>query len=148
MQIPTEYRLKEVQQALLLGATIEEVYAATKIDRWYLNQICMINARAEEIAAPGELSEDLLKSAKQMGFSDSQIATLRGVTEEDVRRQRHHLNIRPVYKTVDTCAAEFEAFTPYHYSSYEEETEVRSRTKAPENEPQSGNGAAPLRPAA
>ena len=130
MQIPTEYRLKEVQQALLLGATIEEVYAATKIDRWYLNQICMINARAEEIAAPGELSEDLLKSAKQMGFSDSQIAALRGVSEEDVRRQRHHLNIRPVYKTVDTCAAEFEAFTPYHYSSYEEETEVRSRTKA------------------
>ncbi len=130
MQIPTEYRLKEVQQALLLGATIEEVYAATKIDRWYLNQICMINTRAEEIAAPGELSEDLLKSAKQMGFSDSQIAALRGVSEEDVRRQRHHLNIRPVYKTVDTCAAEFEAFTPYHYSSYEEETEVRSRTKA------------------
>ena len=130
MQIPTEYRIKEVQQALWRGATIEEVYAATKIDRWYLNQICMINTQAQEIAAPGELSEDLLKSAKQMGFSDSQIATLRGVTEEDVRRQRHHLNIRPVYKTVDTCAAEFEAFTPYHYSSYEEETEVRSRTKA------------------
>ena len=129
MQIPTEYRLKEVQQALWLGATIEEVYAATKIDRWYLNQICMINAQAQEIAAPGELTEDLLMSAKQMGFSDIQIATLRGITEEDVRRQRHHLNIRPVYKTVDTCAAEFEAFTPYHYSSYEEETEVRPRTK-------------------
>lgn len=129
MQIPTEYRLKEVQQALWLGATIEEVHAATKIDRWYLNQICMINAQAQEIAAPGELSEDLLKAAKQMGFSDVQIAELRGVTEEEVRRQRHHLNIRPVYKTVDTCAAEFEAFTPYHYSSYEEETEVRPRTK-------------------
>lgn len=130
MQIPTEYRLKEVQQALWFGATIEEVYTATKIDRWYLNQICMINAQAEEIAAPGELTEDLLKAAKQMGFSDSQIAGLRGITEEDVRKQRHHFNIRPVYKTVDTCAAEFEAFTPYHYSSYEEETEVRSRTKA------------------
>ncbi len=129
MQIPTEYRLREVQQALWLGATIEEVYAATKIDRWYLNQICIINGQAQEIAAPGELSEDLLKSAKQMGFSDVQIAELRGVTEEEVRRQRHHLNIRPVYKTVDTCAAEFEAFTPYHYSSYEEETEVRPRTK-------------------
>ncbi len=129
MQIPTEYRLKEVQQALWFGATVEEVYAATKIDRWYLNQICVINAQAEEIAAPGELSEDLLKTAKQMGFSDAQIAELRGVTEEEVRRQRHHLNIRPVYKTVDTCAAEFEAFTPYHYSSYEEETEVRARTK-------------------
>ena len=52
-----------------------------------------------------------------------------GVTEEDIRKARHHVNVRPVYKTVDTCAAEFEAFTPYHYSSYEEETEVRSRTK-------------------
>jgi carbamoyl-phosphate synthase large subunit len=64
-----------------------------------------------------------------MSFSDSQLAALRGLTEEDVRKVRHHLNIRPVYKTVDTCAAEFEAFTPYHYSSYEEETEVRPRTK-------------------
>lgn len=129
MQTPTEYRLKQVQQALWFGATVEEVYAATKIDPWFLNQICVINAQAEEIATPGELSEELLKAAKQMGFSDQQIAGLRGVSEEDVRRQRHHLNIRPVYKTVDTCAAEFEAFTPYHYSSYEEETEVRPRTK-------------------
>jgi len=62
------------------------------------------------------------------GFSDSQIALLRGVAEEEIRKARHHLGVRPVYKTVDTCAAEFEAFTPYHYSSYEEETEVRPRT--------------------
>lgn len=129
MQIPTEYRLKEVQQALWFGATVDEVYAATKIDPWFLQQICVINAQAEEIATPGELSEEILKASKQMGFSDLQIAGLRGVSEEDVRRQRHHLNLRPVYKTVDTCAAEFEAFTPYHYSSYEEETEVRPRTK-------------------
>ena len=129
MQIPTEYRLKQVQQALWFGATIEEVYEATKIDRWYLNQICTINTQAEAIAMPGDLDEELLRSAKQMGFSDIQIAQLRGITEDDVRRQRHHLNVRPVYKTVDTCAAEFEAFTPYHYSSYEEETEVRPRTK-------------------
>lgn len=129
MQVPTEYRLKEVQQALWLGATIDEVNAATKIDKWYLTEIELINAQAAEIAAPGELTADLLRSAKQMGFSDSQIAHLRGVSEEDIRRQRQHLNIRPVYKTVDTCAAEFEAFTPYHYSSYEEETEVRARTR-------------------
>jgi carbamoyl-phosphate synthase large subunit len=64
-----------------------------------------------------------------MGFSDLQVARVRGISEEDVRKARHHLNVRPVYKTVDTCAAEFEAFTPYHYSSYEEETEVRPRTK-------------------
>jgi carbamoyl-phosphate synthase large subunit len=129
MQIPTEYRLKEVQQALWCGASIEEVYAATKIDRWYLHQIVAINTQAEEIAVPGELGEELLRGAKQMGFSDLQIAQLRGISEEDVRRRRHYLNIRPVYKTIDTCAAEFEAFTPYHYSSYEEESEVRPRTK-------------------
>jgi carbamoyl-phosphate synthase large subunit len=130
MRVPTEYRIKEVQQALWFGATIEEVYEATQIDRWYLNQISMINHQAEEIALPGELGEELLRTAKQWGFSDLQIAQLRGVSEEEVRRRRHSLNIRPVYKTVDTCAAEFEAFTPYHYSSYEEETEVRQRTKA------------------
>ncbi len=129
MQVPTEYRLKEVQQALWFGATIDEVYARTKIDRWYLSEIELINSQAVEIATPGELTADLLRSAKQMGFSDSQIGQLRGLPEEDIRRQRQHLNIRPVYKTVDTCAAEFEAFTPYHYSSYEEETEVRSRTR-------------------
>lgn len=129
MHVPTEYRLKQVQQALWFGATIEEVYAATKIDRWYLNQISMINTQAKEISNPGELGEELLRAAKEMGFSDLQIAQLRGVTEDDVRRLRHHLNIRPVYKTVDTCAAEFAALTPYHYSSYEEESEVRPRTK-------------------
>jgi carbamoyl-phosphate synthase large subunit len=129
MRIPTEYRLKEVQQALWFGATIEEVYEATKIDRWFLDQITTINSLAREIALPGELGEELLRGAKQMGFSDFQIAQLRGITEDEVRRRRQHLNIRPVYKTVDTCAAEFEAFTPYHYSSYEEETEVRVRTK-------------------
>ena len=64
-----------------------------------------------------------------MEFSDAQIGALRAISEEDVRKARHHLNIRPVYKTVDTCAAEFEAFTPYYYSSYEEETEVKPRTK-------------------
>ena len=80
------------------------------------------------IAQPGELSSELLRTAKSQGFSDSQIALLRGVSEDEVRKARHHLGIRPVYKTVDTCAAEFEAFTPYHYSSYEEETEVRPRT--------------------
>jgi len=93
-----------------------------------LRQIELINAQAAVIAQPGELSSELLRTAKSQGFSDSQIAILRGVSEDEVRKARHHLGIRPVYKTVDTCAAEFEAFTPYHYSSYEEETEVRPRT--------------------
>ncbi len=128
MQIPTEYRLQQVQSAMWAGAELSEIFTATKIDRWFLHQIDLINIRARELAQPGELSPQVLRSGKEMGFSDAQIASLRGLTEEDVRKARHHDNIRPVYKTVDTCAAEFEAFTPYHYSSYEEETEVRSRT--------------------
>jgi len=129
MKVPTEYRLQQVQRALWLGATMDEVFNSTKIDRWYLRQIEIINDVARTVAQPGELSLDLLKLAKSTGFSDSQIAAIRGVSEADVRKARHQLNLRPVYKTVDTCAAEFEAFTPYHYSSYEEETEVRPRTK-------------------
>ena len=127
MRIPTEYRLQQVQKAMWAGASIEQVYEATKIDRWYLRQIKVINEQASIIAQPGDLSRELLRSAKSQGFSDAQIAGLRGVSEDEVRKARHHLGIRPVYKTVDTCAAEFEAFTPYHYSSYEEETEVRPR---------------------
>jgi carbamoyl-phosphate synthase large subunit len=129
MKIPTEYRLQQVQKALWAGSTMEEVYEATKIDRWYLRQLEIINQVARDIALPGELDTAKLRLAKSHGFSDSQIASLRGISENDVREARLHLNIRPVYKTVDTCAAEFEAFTPYHYSSYEEETEVRPRAK-------------------
>ena len=129
MSIPTEYRLQQVQLAMWAGASIDQVHASTKIDPWYLQQIEMINQRAESISQPGELNAEVIRSAKNLGFSDSQIAQLRSITEEDVRRARIHLGIHPVYKTVDTCAAEFEAFTPYHYSSYEEETEVKPRTK-------------------
>ena len=112
MRTPTEYRLQQVQLAMWAGATIESVYEASKIDRWYLEQISIINERAQLIAQPGELNADVIRSAKSLGFSDSQIAQLRSITEEDVRRTRNHLGIHPVYKTVDTCAAEFEAFTP------------------------------------
>ncbi|ASY27683.1 carbamoyl-phosphate synthase large subunit [Candidatus Planktophila limnetica] len=129
MSIPTEYRLQQMQLAMWAGASIDQVHASTKIDPWYLQQIEMINQRAESISQPGELNAEVIRSAKNLGFSDSQIAELRSITEEDVRRARIHLGIHPVYKTVDTCAAEFEAFTPYHYSSYEEETEVKPRTK-------------------
>lgn len=129
MKMPTEYRLQQVHRALWAGANIEDVFASTKIDRWYLNQLQEINAAAREISLPGELHLEALKFAKSFGFSDKQIAELRGLSEEDVRKARHHLNLHPVYKTVDTCAAEFEAHTPYHYSSYEEETEVRPRTR-------------------
>ena len=128
MKIPTEYRLQQVQKAMWAGASIDEVFAATKIDPWYLRQLEIINEQARVIASPGELTPELLRKAKMNGFSDAQIASLRGLNEDDVRRDRHRMNIRPVYKTVDTCAAEFEAFTPYHYSSYEEENEVKPRS--------------------
>ena len=129
MRTPTEYRLQQVQLAMWAGCSIAQVHEATKIDPWYLQQIQIINERALLISQPGELNAEVLRNAKSLGFSDSQIADLRAITEEDVRRTRNHLDIHPVYKTVDTCAAEFEAFTPYHYSSYEEETEVKPRTK-------------------
>jgi len=128
MKTPTEYRLQQIQKVMWAGANIDQVFEATKIDPWYLRQIEMINTQAAFIAQPGELSAELLRKAKSQGFSDAQIAALRATTENEIRKTRHHLGIRPVYKTVDTCAAEFEAFTPYHYSSYEEETEVKSRT--------------------
>lgn len=128
MKIPTEYRLQQVQKAMWAGATIEQVFEATKIDPWYLRQIEIINSQAAVIAQPGELTAELMRTAKSQGFSDAQIAALRGATEDEIRKLRQHMSIRPVYKTVDTCAAEFEAFTPYHYSSYEEETEVKVRT--------------------
>ena len=126
---PTEYRLQQVQRAMWAGTSIEQMYEITKIDRWFLRQIEIINETARDIRDAIELDESTLKLAKTSGFSDAQIALLRNISEADVRKIRHHLNIRPVYKTVDTCAAEFEAFTPYHYSSYEDETEVKARTK-------------------
>ena len=129
MQIPTEYRLQQVQQAMWAGASIDEVHQATKIDPWYLHQLALINQKAEEIAQPGELTKELIFSAKQLGFSDNQIASIRNTSFSEIREARIHLGVRPVYKTVDTCAAEFEAFTPYHYSTYEEESEVAVRTK-------------------
>ncbi len=129
MSVPTEYRLQQVQLAMWAGARVDQVFAATKIDPWFLNEIATINEIARKIGEPSELTFHLLKFAKNAGFSDAQIAALRGIEELTVRSTRHDLGIRPVYKTIDTCAAEFEAFTPYHYSSYEEESEVKARTK-------------------
>jgi carbamoyl-phosphate synthase large subunit len=126
---PTEYRLQEVQTLLWAGIDAEKVYQICKIDRWYLKQIQEINEAARKISEPGELSNDLLRFAKSFGFSDSQIGLLRNVSEDDVRKARQHFDLHPVYKTVDTCAAEFQAHTPYHYSSYEEESEVLPRAR-------------------
>ncbi len=129
MRVPTEYRLQQAQRAMWAGASIDQVHKATGIDPWFLHQIEIINEQSRSIALPGELTIELMKTAKSYGFSDAQIGQLRGLTESEVRKFRQDANIRPVYKTVDTCAAEFEAFTPYYYSSYEEESEVKARTK-------------------
>jgi carbamoyl-phosphate synthase large subunit len=129
LAIPTEHRLQQIQLALYLNASIDEVYAATKVDTWFLSQIVEINAIASRIADSSELSEELFRLAKGNGFSDSQIAALTGKSLSEVTASRIRIGLRPVYKTVDTCAAEFEAHTPYHYSSYDLETEVIRRTK-------------------
>ena len=129
MAIPTEHRLQQIQLALYLNATIEEVYVATKVDTWFLTQIVEINSIAKQITESAELSEELFRVAKSNGFSDAQIADLKGQSLAEVTAARIRIGLRPVYKTVDTCAAEFEAHTPYHYSSYDLETEVVPRSK-------------------
>jgi carbamoyl-phosphate synthase large subunit len=129
MQIPTEFRLQQVQKALYLGATVDEIFSATKIDPWFLEQIQIINRKAAELQSKGDLSRELLRSAKQLGFSDLQISKLRGVPLLEIIELRKKYQLKPVYKTVDTCAGEFAALTPYYYSSYDEETEVLSREK-------------------
>ena len=129
ISVPTEFRLQQVQQALHLGASVKDVYEKTKIDPWFLEQINLINAKAVEISQPGELNRELLRSAKSMGFSDEQVSKLRAVPESEIKLLRNTLNVHPVFKTVDTCAGEFEALTPYYYSSYDEESEVIPRSK-------------------
>ena len=123
-EIPTDGRIVTVQQALRKGATIDQIFEATRIDPWFIDQIVLINEVAEAVAASETLDTDILRMAKDHGFSDAQIGELRGFGEADVRKVRHILNVRPVFKTVDTCAGEFPALTPYHYSSYDKETEV------------------------
>ncbi|RDH99288.1 carbamoyl-phosphate synthase large subunit [Curtobacterium sp. AG1037] len=123
-QVPTDGRIVTVQQALVAGATADEVFEATKIDPWFIDQIVLINEVAAEVAAAETLDAGTLRWAKEHGFSDAQIAGLRGISEQEARDARHALGIRPVFKTVDTCAGEFPALTPYHYSSYDTETEV------------------------
>ncbi|MCW4464809.1 carbamoyl-phosphate synthase large subunit [Glutamicibacter sp. MNS18] len=129
IEVGTTERLHLVQRALLSGVSIETLYEASGIDPWFLDQLALINETAATVAASKNLNAEMLREAKRHGFSDAQIATLTGNSEAVVRGVRHALEIRPVYKTVDTCAAEFEAYTPYLYSSYDEETEVPAHEK-------------------
>ncbi|MBD8077866.1 carbamoyl-phosphate synthase large subunit [Cellulosimicrobium arenosum] len=129
---PTENRLIGVQQALRAGASIEQVFDATKIDPWFLDQVQLVNEVAARVAGAHALTEDVLREAKKHGLSDVQVARLRRMGpagEATVREVRRALGVRPVYKTVDTCAAEFAARTPYHYSTYDRESEVAPRER-------------------
>ncbi len=126
---PHDGRLREVFDALRAGASAEEVHDATGIDPWFVDQLCLLQEVAEEVLEAPELTPAVLRRAKRHGFSDRQIGRMRDMKEDVVRGVRHALGVRPVYKTVDTCAAEFAAATPYHYSSYDEETEVAPRER-------------------
>ena len=137
LETPTDGRLYDLELALRRGATVEQVSRASGVDPWFVEQIAGLVTLREELLAAPVLDADLLRRSKYHGLSDRQIATLRPelAGEVGVRALRSRLGIHPVYKTVDTCAAEFEAKTPYHYSSYEldpaAETEVAPQTEKP-----------------
>ncbi|MDP9092893.1 MAG: carbamoyl-phosphate synthase large subunit [Actinomycetota bacterium] len=131
--VPTDGRLYDLERALRAGATVEEAAAATGIDPWFIDQIAMLVELRGDIAAAPALTPALLRKAKRHGVSDRQLAALRPelAGEDGVRLLRLRAGIRPVFKTVDTCAAEFDATTPYYYSSYDEENEVAPQPDRP-----------------
>lgn len=129
IKTPTEYRLAETMQAIRGGANREEIHRATKIDPWFIDQLYLLAEMAERIRSAEALRPEILQAAKKHGFSDAQIAGIREISESTVREVRHAFGLHPVYKEVDTCAGEFAANTPYHYSSYDLSTEVKPREK-------------------
>ncbi len=122
--VPHDGRIGTLHQALRAGATAPELAEASGIDPWFVEQIALIEEHARRLAAASPLTADDLREAKAAGFSDSQIGQLTSRSEAAVRDLRHALGVRPAYHTVDTCAAEFAATTPYLYSSYDEFSEV------------------------
>ena len=130
LSTPGAERVFHIRYALKSGMSIDEVFRLTNIDRWFLDHIAQIVEQENRLAAIGsleQLSRDDLWEAKRDGFSDRQIARITGTTETQVRARRLELGIRPVFKSVDTCAAEFEAYTPYYYSTYEIEDELPAK---------------------
>ncbi len=128
---PNSQRIFFLREALRAGFSVDEIYELTRIDRWFLWQLAEIlevedRFRGRDLS---ELAEEDFRELKQAGFSDRQIAFLTGSTEEEVRKRRLSLGVRATYKLVDTCAAEFEAYTPYYYSTYEVENEARPSKK-------------------
>ncbi|EHK80924.1 carbamoyl-phosphate synthase large subunit [Saccharomonospora azurea] len=137
LRTPHEGRLYTVERALRLGATVDQVHEASGIDPWFLDQIELIGEVGAQLRDVPVLDEGLLRRAKRIGLSDRQIAALRPelAGEDGVRALRHRLGVRPVFKTVDTCAAEFEAKTPYHYSAYETDPAAESEVAEQREKP-------------
>ena len=127
LKTPNSQRVFHIYEALRRGYSIEALYKLTAIDPWFLHNMRQIVDLETVLRDKGfaGLDRQLLRKAKQYGFSDMQLAFLTGTSEQDVRELRGKFNLKPVYKLVDTCAAEFEAYTPYYYSTYEEEDESR-----------------------
>jgi len=121
---PTPERIFQVKHALARGLSIEEVYELTAIDPWFLDQMQELLEAERKYAALGSVDAAAMRRMKQLGFSDRQLADLRGSTELEVRAQRWGFGVRPAYKMVDTCAGEFPSDTPYLYGSYDEESEM------------------------
>ncbi len=128
VQTPRAERIFYVKQALSMDIPINEIYNISGIDPWFLHNIKQIIDFENEILK-NHLSHDVMFKAKQLGFSDKQIGQLKGTDELSIRTLRKGLHIEPVYKSVDTCAAEFEAYTPYYYSTYEKENEAIASNK-------------------
>ncbi|RMD79275.1 MAG: carbamoyl-phosphate synthase large subunit, partial [Lentisphaerae bacterium] len=134
IQRPSAIRFRLIGEAFRRGWTTDQIHKLTAIDPWFLREMEEIIAFASEIRARGSLEElkqdpALFRQAKEFGYSDRQIAYLTGCREDDVRQARYQLGLRPVYNLVDTCAAEFDAATPYYYSSYSSESEIRHSNK-------------------
>ncbi len=125
--VPTETRLHALADALAAGATADDVAATSGIDPWFVDQIARVVAEGASLRGRPlhTLSGEELRAAKRLGLSDARLATLTDSSAAAVRRHRDALGVQPVFKTVDTCAGEFPALTPYHYSTYESVTEVR-----------------------
>lgn len=131
LSVPNQDRVFYIKHAFEIGKTVEEIYDFTKIDPWFLNNIKDLvdfekNFKTNELE---DLNYEKLLEAKKLGYSDTQIAYFFGTKETEIRNLRKKLNINAVFKTVDTCAAEFEAYTPYYYSTYESTSETVSSDK-------------------
>ena len=129
--VPTPDRIFQVGELLRRGVTVDEIHDACRIDAWFLDQMLRIVEERDALAGvdPGQMSSRAWRRAKQLGFSDGQLAHLWGSDELIIRGLREAAGVIPTYKTVDTCAAEFDAETPYHYSTYEDENEVRPSSR-------------------